>query len=101
MTLGELCDLLAQANIHIYKYENLKWWGRKQKKASVSEINKWDKLSRTWNEKRSLLKNQIDKLLKQSSSVKTNIDFLVLAIAIFLAIPVPVLLLLKYFIFLR
>jgi len=70
MTLGNLCDLLIQANIYIYKYENLKWWGRKKKKASSNEINKWDKLSRTWNEKRSLLKNQIDNLLKQSLANK-------------------------------
>jgi len=55
---------LSEANIQIYKYENQKWWGRKEGKASSEEINEWDQISRSWNEKRSAIKNKIDAQLK-------------------------------------
>ncbi|NMB57141.1 hypothetical protein GYA19_04380 [Candidatus Beckwithbacteria bacterium] len=64
-SLGSLCSLLSEANIQIYKYENQKWWGRKENKATDKEINEWDEISRSWNEKRSAIKNKIDQLLKE------------------------------------
>jgi len=65
MSFGELCSLLAEANIEIYKYENKKWFGRSEKDASSQEIDIWDEASRSWNEKRSKIKNRIDTVLKE------------------------------------
>ena len=67
-SLGELCSFLAEANINIYKYENKKWWGRKQGEATSKEINEWDEVSRAWNEKRSQIKNRIDSLLRETTA---------------------------------
>lgn len=63
-SLGGLCSLLAEANVHIYEYENKKWHGRVKKSTTSNEIDQWDLASRTWNEKRSMIKNQIDIKLK-------------------------------------
>lgn len=64
-SLSELCSLLAEANLAIYQYENKKWWGRKQQTVSDKEINQWDEVSRSWNEERSKIKNQIDAVIKE------------------------------------
>lgn len=71
MTLGELCSILAEANIQIYKLENKKWWGRQEGNATDKEINDWDDVSRTWNEKRSMIKNQIDNVIRASLNSKS------------------------------
>ena len=71
-TLAQLCSLLAEANINVYHYENKKWWSRKNKTSSSDHINSWDLVSRTWNEQRSLIKNQIDSLIKELLTKKIN-----------------------------
>ncbi len=62
-SIGSLCGQLSQANIMIYHYENLKWWGRKNSSTSA-EIDEWDRLSRIWCERRSAIKNNIDRFIK-------------------------------------
>jgi hypothetical protein len=62
-SLGSLCEAVAWANIQIYDLENKKWWNRKSGTATDADINRWDEVSRSWNEKRSLHKRQIDELL--------------------------------------
>ena len=61
--LGKLCSALSHANIMIYKFENKKWWSRKNKTANSKKIDNWDRLSRIWCEKRNKIKNKIDSLI--------------------------------------
>ncbi|MEI8327914.1 MAG: hypothetical protein WCG02_02145 [Candidatus Taylorbacteria bacterium] len=63
--LSELCEMLFDAKFNVYELENKKWWGRKNKTANSSEIDKWDQVSRAWNEKRSVIKKEIDEFFKQ------------------------------------
>ena len=75
--LSELCEMLFDANFNIYELENKKWWGRKNKTASSIEIDKWDYISRAWNEKRSICKKEIDITLqkifhKETKNVKNK-----------------------------
>jgi hypothetical protein len=72
MSLGQLCDLLAKANIYIYYYENKKWWGRKKHISTAKQVDEWDNLSRKWNEKRSKIKKNIDLLIYELSNKKNT-----------------------------
>jgi hypothetical protein len=67
--LDRLSKKLREANFNVYKFENKKWWGRKNGTASHEEIDNWDKISREWNEERSVIKRDID-LFIQSKYIK-------------------------------
>lgn len=67
-SLGYLCDLLAKSNISLYHYDNRKHWGRIKENIGGEEIDKLDQLARSWNEKRSKVKNKIDQVLRQKIS---------------------------------
>lgn len=58
--LEKLSKKLREANLNVYRFENKKWWGRKNGTANHIEIDNWDKISREWNEKRSVIKRDID-----------------------------------------
>lgn len=73
-TLGSLCSDLAKANVMIYHYENQNWWAIRGKKISNKKIAKWDMLSREWNEKRSKIKNEIDKLLSSQFNKRGHVN---------------------------
>lgn len=87
-SLSYLCENLFNANFAIYELENKKWWGRKNKTATSKEIDNWDEVSRAWNEKRSIIKRDIDVTLREkfhdesSQSIDEQFLFKVLPISL-------------------
>ncbi len=69
-SLGLLCNKLSTANIMVYHYENRKWWDRKKVTSTSKMIDEWDKLSRTWCERRNKVKNEIDSLFASKINQK-------------------------------